>query len=111
MVAGIFSCESVNEIWDCLKMAHERTKKVKESKVDILTTQYENFQNEEGETIHYVHTKHSFIINELRIVGEPINTNKQVRKALYILLKSWGRIMEVLPEAKVLKVSTMDALI
>lgn len=71
MVAGIFSCESVNEIWDCLKMAHERTKKVKESKVDILTTQYENFNMKEGKTIPDMSTRFTSITNNLLCLGEP----------------------------------------
>ena len=48
----IFTCEIAKEIWDCLKTAHEETTQVKESKVDMLTTQYENFSVKEGETIH-----------------------------------------------------------
>lgn len=55
----IFACESAKEIWDCLRTAHEGTEQVKESNMDILTTQYENFTMKERETIHYMHTKFS----------------------------------------------------
>ncbi|XP_069146035.1 uncharacterized protein [Solanum lycopersicum] len=47
----IFACESAKEIWDCLRTGHEGTEQVKESKIDMLTTQYENFKMREGETI------------------------------------------------------------
>ena len=47
----VSACESAKEIWDCLQTTHEGTKKVKESKVDMLTTQYENFVMTDGETI------------------------------------------------------------
>lgn len=48
----ISACESAIEIWDCLKNAHKRTEQVKEFKVDMLTTQYENFPMKESETTH-----------------------------------------------------------
>ena len=67
----IYACESAKEIWDCLRTAHEGTK-VKESKVDMLSTQYENFTMKEGETIHDMHMKLSSMKNELRSLGEPI---------------------------------------
>ena len=51
------ACESAKEIWDCLKTAHEGTEQVKESKIDMLTSRYENFKMKEGETIHDMFTK------------------------------------------------------
>ena len=84
----ISACESAKEIWDCLKTAHEGTEQVKESKVDLLTTQYENFTMKEGESIHDMQTRFSSITNELRCLGEPIPTSKQVRKILRVLPKS-----------------------
>lgn len=39
----IFSSESANEILHHLRIAHGGIEQVKKSKVDILTTQYENF--------------------------------------------------------------------
>ncbi|XP_069153765.1 uncharacterized protein [Solanum lycopersicum] len=80
--------ESANEIWDCLKSAHEGTEQVKESKIDMLTSRYENFKMKEGETIHNMFTKLSSITNELRSLGEPISMTKEVRKVLRILPKS-----------------------
>ena len=55
---------------------------MKESKIDMLTSQYENFKMREGETIHEMFTKLSSITNELRSLGEPISMSKQVRKVL-----------------------------
>ena len=50
-------CESAKESWDCLKTAREGTEQVKESKIDMLTSQYKNFKMREGETIHEMFTK------------------------------------------------------
>ncbi|XP_015073385.1 uncharacterized protein LOC107017680 [Solanum pennellii] len=55
--------------------------------------------------------KLSIITNELRSLGEPISTRKQVRKVLRIISKSLESKVDVVAEAKDLKVLTMDALI
>ncbi|XP_069148151.1 uncharacterized protein [Solanum lycopersicum] len=78
----VSACKSTKEIWDCIKTNHEGTKQVKESKIDMLTSLYENFKMREGETIHELFTKLSSITNELRSLGEPISMSKQVRKVL-----------------------------
>ncbi|XP_027768496.1 uncharacterized protein LOC114074703 [Solanum pennellii] len=100
----VSACESSKEIWYCLKIAHEGTKQVKESKIDMLTSQYENFKIREGETIHETFTKMSSITNELRSLGELISMSKKVRKVLRILSKSWQSKVDAITEAKDLKV-------
>ncbi|XP_069154614.1 uncharacterized protein [Solanum lycopersicum] len=107
----IQACESAKEIWDCLKTTHEGTEQVKESKIDMFTSLYENFKMKEGETIHEMFTKLSSITNELRSIGEPISMSKQVRKVFRILPKSWESKVDSISEAKDIKVLTMDALI
>ncbi|XP_069146079.1 uncharacterized protein [Solanum lycopersicum] len=107
----VSACESAKEIWDCLLTAHEGTEHVKESKIDMLTSRYENFKMKEGETIHDMFTKLSSITNELRSLGEPISMTKQVKKVLRILPKSWESKVDAITEAKDLKVLTMDAFI
>lgn len=66
----ISTCETTKEIWNCLKTAYEETTQIKESKVDMLTTQYENFRMKEGETIHEIHTRFTSITNELRLFNQ-----------------------------------------
>ncbi|XP_015078308.1 uncharacterized protein LOC107022115 [Solanum pennellii] len=107
----VSACEPAKEIWDFLKTAHEGTEQVKESKIDMLTSLYENFKMKEGEIIHEMFTKLSSITNELRSLGEPISMSKQVRKVLRILPKSWESKVDAITEAKDLKVLTMDAFI
>ena len=107
----VSACESAKEIWGCLKTAHEGTEQVKESKIDMLTSLYENFMMKVGETIYEMFTKLSSITNELRSLGEPISMSKQVIKVLRILPKSWESKVDAITEAKDLKVLTMDALI
>lgn len=60
------------------------TGQVKESKVSILTTQYETFTIKEGETIWEMHNRLTSITNELQNIGEDIRPTKQERKVLSI---------------------------
>lgn len=107
----IFVCETTKEIWDYLQIAHEGTTQVTESKVYMLMTQYENFCMKEGETIHEMNSRFASIINELRCLGEPIPQSKQVQKILKVLPKSWESKVNVIIEAKDLKILVMDELI
>ena len=79
--------EFANEIWDCLETAHEGTKLVMKSKVDMLTCQYENFVMKEGETIFEMNSRFTIVTNELRGLGELIQLCKKVRKILKFLQK------------------------
>lgn len=43
----ISACEYAREIWEALQDAHKRTSQVKQSKITMLTTQYELFKMSE----------------------------------------------------------------
>ncbi|MQM18995.1 hypothetical protein Taro_051995 [Colocasia esculenta] len=47
----ISNCKSAMEMWEKLRITYEGTDKVKETRIDILVTQYERFQMQPGETI------------------------------------------------------------
>lgn len=76
------------KFWHCLQTAHEGTNLVKDSKVDMLTTQYENFVMKDGETIFEMNSRFTAITNELRGLGELILVCKQVRKIFKVLPKT-----------------------
>ncbi|XP_070055230.1 uncharacterized protein [Nicotiana tomentosiformis] len=40
----ISACQSAKEIWKALQIAHEGTTQVKQSKINMLTTEYELFR-------------------------------------------------------------------
>ncbi|XP_075100233.1 uncharacterized protein LOC142176427 [Nicotiana tabacum] len=52
----ISSCEIAKEIWEALQTTHERTTQVKQSKIDMLTTEYEFFRMKDDESTHDMHT-------------------------------------------------------
>lgn len=94
-----------------MKNAHEGTEEVIESKVDMLTSQYEDFIMHEGETIQDLETRFLAITNELKYLGEPINQSKHVRKILRVLPKSWESKVDSITESKDLKTLKIDVLI
>nr|XP_016514788.1 PREDICTED: uncharacterized protein LOC107831530 [Nicotiana tabacum] len=98
-------------IWEALQMAHEGTTQVKQSKIDMLTTEYELFRMKDDESIQDMHTRFTSIINELHSLGEIIPRNKLVRKVLSILPSSWESKVNAITEAKDLHTLTMDELV
>ncbi|XP_075074482.1 uncharacterized protein LOC142162075 [Nicotiana tabacum] len=107
----ISACQSDKEIWKALQTAHEGTNQVKQSKIDILTTEYDLFKMKEDESIQDMHTHFTSIINELHSFGEVIPRNKLVRKILSVLLGSWQSKVNAITKAKDLQKLTIDELI
>ncbi|XP_070054604.1 uncharacterized protein [Nicotiana tomentosiformis] len=107
----ISACQSAKEIWEALQTAHEGTTQVKQSKINMLTTEYELFKMKDDESIQDMHTRFTSIINELHSLGEIIPRNKLVRKIISVLPDSWERKVNVITEAKDLQKLTIDELI
>lgn len=104
----ISACQSTKEIWEALQTAHEGTTQVKQSKIDMLTTEYELFRMKDDESIQDMHTRFTSIINELHSLGEIIPRNKLVRKVLSVLPSSWESKVNDITEAKDLQTLTID---
>ncbi|XP_070039334.1 intracellular protein transport protein USO1-like [Nicotiana tomentosiformis] len=107
----ISACQSAKEIWEALQTAHEGTTQVKQSKIDMLTTEYEIFRMKDDESIQDMHTCFTSIINELHSLGETIPRNKLVRKILSVLPSSWESKVNAITEAKDLQTLTIDELV
>ncbi|XP_070057774.1 uncharacterized protein [Nicotiana tomentosiformis] len=100
-----------SKIWEALQTAYERTTQVKQSKIDMLTTEYELFRMKDDESIQDMYTRFTSIINELHSLGEIIPRNKLVRKILSILPSSWESKVNAITEAKDLQTLTIDELV
>nr|XP_016491415.1 PREDICTED: uncharacterized protein LOC107811077 [Nicotiana tabacum] len=105
-----FRAKKILEIWEALQTAYEGTTQAKQSKIDMLTTEYELFRMNDDESIQDMHTRFISIINELHSLGEIIRKNKLVRKILSILPSSWESKVNVITEAKDLQELTIDEL-
>nr|XP_009622274.1 uncharacterized protein LOC104113718 [Nicotiana tomentosiformis] len=107
----ISACQNAKEIWEALQIVHEGTTQVKQSKIDILTTEYELFRMKDDKSIQDMYTHFTSIINELHSLGEIIPRNKHVRKILSVLPGSWDSKVNAITEAKDLQKLTIDELI
>ncbi|XP_070003025.1 uncharacterized protein [Nicotiana sylvestris] len=96
----ISACQSAKEIWETLQTAHKGTTQVKQSKIYMLTTEYDLFRMKYDESIQDMHARFTSIINELHSLGEIIPRNKLVRKILSVLPSSWESKVNVVTEAK-----------
>ena len=67
----IFECESVEDIWDALQVAHEGTNQVKQSRIEFQMRTYELFEMGDRETIMDMYTRFTHITNELKSLGKP----------------------------------------
>nr|XP_016459601.1 PREDICTED: uncharacterized protein LOC107783142 [Nicotiana tabacum] len=106
----ISASQSAKEIWEALQIDHEGITQVKQSKIDMLTTEYEPFRMKDDEYIQDMHTRFTSIINELHSLGETIPRNNLVRKILSVLLSSWENKVNAITEAKDLQTLTIDEL-
>ncbi|XP_070017337.1 uncharacterized protein [Nicotiana sylvestris] len=103
--------ESAKEIWEALQTAHEGTTHVKQSKIDMLTTEYEFIKMKDDESIQDMHTRFTSIINELHSIGESILRSKLVRKIFSVLPNSKESKVNSIMEAKDLQTLTMNELV
>ena len=59
------------------------------AKIDLLRSQYENFTMYEDESINNMVTKFTKITNGLAFIGDVIDNDQKVRKAIRALPPSW----------------------
>ena len=83
----ISSTETVKEAWIILQTTYEGTKAVKNSKLQRLTTSFEEIKMEEDESFDEFYAKLKDIVNSTFNLGETIPKPKIVRKVLRSLSK------------------------
>lgn len=67
-------------MWNKLVITYEGTKDIKESRMDTLIHEYENFKLLEGETIIDMETMFTRVIDELSQLGKVYTTNEKNRR-------------------------------
>ena len=78
----ISSTETAQEAWTILHATYEGTKAVKDSKLQRLTTRFEEIKMEEDESFNEFYAKLKDIVNSVFNLGETIPKPKIVRKVL-----------------------------
>src|SRR6202047_2453651 len=103
------TCASAKEMWDKLKTTYEGTSLVKESKIGVLTREYELFAMKEGEDISSFNSRFSSIVNPLRNLGKNFYDEELVKKILRSLTNRWEGKITSLSDSKDLSTFKFDA--
>ncbi|MQL78884.1 hypothetical protein Taro_011313 [Colocasia esculenta] len=107
----VSACKSAMEMWEKLRITYEGTDKVKETRIDILVTQYERFQMQSVETITQMFNRFTDITNGLAGLGKSYEMGDMVRKILRSLPSSWTPKVTAIEEANDLKRMSLEKLI
>ncbi|KAK2424222.1 gag-protease polyprotein [Trifolium repens] len=95
----IKKCLSAKEAWEILMTCYEGTSKVKMSKLQLLTTKFENLRMKEEESIQDFHMNLIDIANAFEDLGEKVSDEKLSRKMLRSLPKRFDMKVTAIEEA------------
>ena len=96
----IFSTKTAKEAWTILQTTYEGTKVVKDSKLQGLTTSFEEIKMEEDESFDEFYAKLKDIVNSAFNLGETIHKPKIVKKVLKSLLERFHAKITATKESK-----------
>ncbi|VFQ77300.1 unnamed protein product [Cuscuta campestris] len=106
----ISRCKTANEMWNKLEVTYEGTSQVKDSKIDLLTHEYELFMMMENETIDGMFERFSTIVSNLDTLGKHYEDHVLVRKILRSLTPEWKSTVNPIKEGRDYNTLTYDAL-
>ena len=96
----ISTTETTQEAWTILQTTYEGTKAIKDSKLQRLTTSFEEINMEEDESFDEFYAKLKDIVNSAFNLGEIILEPKIVRKVLRSLLMRFHAKITAIEESK-----------
>ena len=96
----ISSTETAKEAWTILQTTYESTKAVKDSKLQRLTTSFEEIKIEEDESFDEFYAKLKDIVNSVFNLRETIPEPKIVRKVLRSLPERFHAKIMAIKESK-----------
>ncbi|KAL2504823.1 Uncharacterized protein Adt_20444 [Abeliophyllum distichum] len=88
------------EAWEILQIAHEGTSKVKSSKLQMLTTEFENLRMTDDEAFKDFYARLCDISNQAHSLGEKYSESKLVRKVLRSLPNRFHSKVTAIEESK-----------
>jgi len=109
--ARISECESAKEIWNALRVAHEGTNQVKQSRIELLMRKYELFERSDKEMVMDMYTRFTHITTKLKSLGKSFTAKELVRKILRFLHQSWETKVIAILKAKKMDEISLDELI
>ena len=88
------------EAWDLLEITHKGTSIVKKSKLQMLTTKFEELRMDEDEQFIDFYTKLQDLVNFKASLGDPLKSEVIVRKILRSLLEKFRPKVTAIEESK-----------
>ena len=88
------------EVWQILETTYEGTKKVKDTKLQILATQFEELKMSEDESFDSFYGKLNDVVIGKFNLGQKTEDSKIVRKILRSLLESFHAKVTAIEESK-----------
>ena len=76
------ACATSYEIWRKLEVVYEGIDQVKDTKINLLMTQYEEFKLLQSENINDMNGRFQKIINNLKMLRKIISEEYQIKKIL-----------------------------
>ncbi|KAI4295042.1 hypothetical protein MLD38_040690 [Melastoma candidum] len=106
----VSTCTSGKEIWDKLVTMYIGTDQIRETKVNFLIHQYENFTMKADESVEQMFQRLNLLVDALTHLGKTYQNSELVRKVLRTLPKSWEAKKTAIEEAKDLSILRLDQL-
>ena len=108
---NIEHASSAHDMWKMLEVTHQGTSAMKETKIQLLVTQYENFKMLQHDTIANMYTRFTTITNGLNSLGKVLTQKDMVTKILRSLTKAYQGKVVAIQEAKDLSTLPLEELI
>ena len=89
-----------NEAWQILETMYEGTKKVKDTKLQMLTTRFEELRMSEDESFDSFYSKLNEVVIGKFNLGEKMEDSKVVRKIIHSLSESFCAKVIAIEESK-----------
>ena len=106
----ISTCKSAHEIWNNLKVTHEGTNKVKQSKICLYLHKYELFKMQETESVEDMIGRFTDVTNALEGLGKVYTPYEKVLKVLGALTDEWAHKMTAIEESNDLSTYSLEEL-
>ncbi|WJX12437.1 hypothetical protein P8452_02940 [Trifolium repens] len=107
----IKNCVSAKDAWEILQKCYEGTTKVKQSKIQHLTSKFEALRMKDDENIQDFHLNLLDIGNSFEALGEKMSDEKLSRKLLRYLPKRFDMKVTAIEEAHDISTMKMDELV
>ncbi|MQM08629.1 hypothetical protein Taro_041490 [Colocasia esculenta] len=109
--ARVSSCVTTKEVWDHMIVIYEGTLEVKETKANMLISEYGTSKMKNDETISEMYGRLTLLTNGLKSLGKTYTKYELVRKFLGSLTPIWHTKATVVEKSRNLSTTTVDQLI